>query len=79
MLQTESIERVLKVISRYYLTHTPDIHLTIAEQKYKQIKGNEKMKKWNSKSKFKIMKKSNSKWIAGKLKDHGANFSDRVS
>ena len=44
MLQTESIERVLKVISRYYLTHTPDIHLTIAEQKYKQIKGNEKMK-----------------------------------
>ena len=44
MLQTESIERVLKVISRYYLTHTPDIHLTIAEQKYKQIKGNEKIR-----------------------------------
>ena len=79
MLQTESIERVLKVISRLYLTHTPDIYLTIAEQKYKQIKENEN-KKWNEIQNSNLWKKSNSKWIADTLKqDHGADFCDRVS
>ena len=72
-----SWEREFKLIRWYALTHTPDIYLTIAEQKCKQMKGN-KNKKWNSE--FKFMKKSNSKWIADTLKqDHGADFCDRVS
>ena len=77
-----SWEHELKLISWYALTHTPEVYLTIAEQKCKQIKANqeEEMKFWKYEMKFKLMKKSNSKWIADTLKqDHGADFCDRVS
>ena len=63
MLQTESMdtswERGFKHIRCYSLTHTPEIYLTIAEQKYKQIKANQEE---IQEMKFEKMKWTSNSW-----------------